>query len=451
LRADWRYGVRIQRLLAPILAAALVLAAAAGSTSARPDAVAPTARAVADTSVSAAAPVRSFARSRYLPVGPLARSRAYLRFQVPSLGRPIARASLKLFVVSGGGRAWFHPVRGSWREQLTFRRAPALGLPAAEGAVPRRGRWATFDVTPLVQRPGTLTIGVSASRPVAFGSRESGRAAELEVSADPDEEGVVMLAAGDIAACDSGGDEATARLLDRLPGTILLLGDIAYPSGRTQDFRCYDASWGRHKARTKPSVGNHEYLTPNASPYFDYFGAAAGARDKGYYSFDEGGWHFVAINSNCSKVGGCRVGSPQEQWLRADLAASSKRCTLAFWHHPIFNSGRHGQYTSMRPIWQALYEAGAELVLVGHDHLYERFAPQTATGGLDWARGIRQITVGTGGKNHTPLATIRANSEVRNDNTFGVLKLNLGAAGYRWQFVPEAGKTFTDAGSGVCR
>jgi hypothetical protein len=450
-RVEPGYPVRIQRLLATLLAAGLVLAVAAGSTSARSDAAAPTARAVADAHVSAAAPARNFGRARVVTAGPGARARAYLRFRVPSLGRAIAKASLRLYVVRGGGRVSFHPVAASWPERrITFRRAPAFGRAAASAAVPRRGRWATFDVTPLVQRPGTITIGISATRPISFSSREAGRAARLELTGAA-EDGVVILAAGDIADCASQGDEATARLLDGLPGTILLLGDIAYPSGRPQDFRCYDASWGRFKSRTKPSPGNHEYLTRNASGYFDYFGAAAGARDKGYYSFDEGAWHVVSLNSNCSRVGGCGRGSPQEQWLRADLAATTRRCTLAYWHHPLFSSGQHGDHVAMRPIWEALYEARAELVLVGHDHVYERFAPQSPTGAADSARGIRQFTVGTGGKNHTRLRTPKRNSEVRNDNTFGLLRLMLTSSGYDWQFVPEAGKTFTDAGAGACR
>jgi hypothetical protein len=445
------YPVRIQRLPALLLAAGLVLAVAVGSTSARTDAAAPTSRAVADAHVSAAAPARNFGRARALTAGPGTRSRAYLRFRVPSLGRTIAKATLRLYVVRGGGRVSFHPVAATWPERrITFRRAPAMGRSAATAAVPRRGRWAAFDVTPLVQRPGTITIGISATRPVSFSSREAGRAARLELTG-VEEDGVVMLAAGDIADCASQGDEATAGLLDGLPGTILLLGDIAYPSGRPQDFRCYDASWGRFKSRTRPSPGNHEYLTRDASGYFDYFGAAAGARGKGYYSFDEGAWHVVSLNSNCSRVGGCSRGSPQEQWLRADLSATNRRCTLAYWHHPLFSSGQHGAHVAMRPIWEALYAAGAEVVLVGHDHVYERFAPQSPTGAADSVRGIRQFTVGTGGKNHTRFRTPTGNSEVRNDNTFGVLKLTLSPSGYRWQFVPEAGKTFTDAGAGACR
>ena len=262
----------------------------------------------------------------------------------------------------------------------------------------------------------------------------------------------VLLAAGDIASCASPGDAATAALLDSMPGTIATLGDNAYERGSPAEYAdCYGPTWGRFLSRTRPAPGNHEYLTPGASGYFSYFGAAAGAPDSGYYSYDLGAWHIVVINSNCSPAGGCQAGSRQEAWLRADLAAHRTVCTLAYWHHPRFSSGEHGDQVSMQPIWQDLYDAGADVVLSGHDHDYERFAPQTPTGVADPARGIREFVVGTGGKNHYPITRpAEPNSEVRNWDTFGILKLTLHPRGYDWQFVPEAGKTFTDAGSGRC-
>jgi Calcineurin-like phosphoesterase len=261
----------------------------------------------------------------------------------------------------------------------------------------------------------------------------------------------VLVGAGDVASCTSTGDEATAELLDTLPGTVFVAGDVAYEAGTDAQFTdCYHPSWGRHKARTRPAAGNHEYGTPGASGYFKYFGAAAGDPQKGYYSYDLGAWHIIVINSNCARVGGCKAGSPQEQWLRADLAAHPATCLLAYWHHPLFSSGQHGNFVSMQPIWQALYEAGADVVVSGHDHDYERFAPQDPTGAADPVRGIRQFVVGTGGKNHYGFSTIMPNSEVHNSDTFGVLKLTLHATSYDWQFIPVAGKTFTDAGSGVC-
>ena len=189
---------------------------------------------------------------------------------------------------------------------------------------------------------------------------------------------------------------------------------------------------------------------PGAAGYFDYFGTAAGRRSPGYYSFNLGRWHLIALNSECAQVGGCATGSPQERWLRADLAAHPARCVLAYWHKPRFSSGMHGNNATYTAFWHALHGAGADMVLVGHDHDYERFAPQTPHGRADPARGIRQFVVGTGGKTHYGFRTIRANSQVRNSRTFGVLRLALHPSGYDWRFVPEPGKTFTDSGHGSC-
>jgi Calcineurin-like phosphoesterase len=233
---------------------------------------------------------------------------------------------------------------------------------------------------------------------------------------------------------------------------VATLGDNAYGNGSAADFAtCYDPTWGRHKARTRPAAGNHEYLTPRASAYFAYFGPAAGAATAGYYSYDLGSWHIVVLNSECAEIGGCQAGSAQERWLRADLAASAGRCQLAYWHKPLFTSGRvHGGAAETRPLFQALYAANAEVVLTGHNHQYERFAPQTPTGALDTARGIRQFVVGTGGASHYELGPSKPNSQVRNADTYGVLRLTLHPDGYDWRFLPQAGRTFTDAGSDAC-
>ena len=208
----------------------------------------------------------------------------------------------------------------------------------------------------------------------------------------------VLVGAGDIASCSNPGDQNTAELLDDIEGTVFTLGDNAYPEGTDAQFEdCYDSSWGRHEQRTRPALGNHDYMTDDAEPYFDYFGSKAGERGKGYYSYDLGEWHIVVLNSNCEEVGGCQAGSPQERWLREDLAERSRHCTLAYFHHALFSSGRHGSHSFMRPIWETLYEAGVDVVLSAHDHHYERFAPQDPNGKPDPERGIRQFIVGTGG------------------------------------------------------
>ena len=280
----------------------------------------------------------------------------------------------------------------------------------------------------------------------------------------------VIAAAGDIA-CDPGspyynGGNGTTNacrekdtsnlLLNTDLDAVLTLGDNQYEDGQLAKFQLsYEQSWGRVKALTRPSVGNHEYLTEGAAGYFDYFngiGSAtgpAGDRDKGYYSFDVGSWHIVALNSQCDVVA-CDAGSAQETWLRADLAANPKRCTLAFWHHYRFGSGLRQNEQPVGPLWQALYDAGADVVLTGHAHFYERFGPQDPNGVADPARGIRQFIVGTGGKNQRPFGSVVPNSEVLNTGTFGVLTLVLRPDGYTWNFVRAAGKAFTDSGSAMC-
>ncbi|HTC94227.1 MAG TPA: metallophosphoesterase [Terriglobales bacterium] len=266
---------------------------------------------------------------------------------------------------------------------------------------------------------------------------------------------VILVGAGDVASCDDlAGAKATAKLLDSIPGTVFVAGDLAYPDGSAEQFaNCYGPTWGRHKARTRPSPGNHEFHAGNATPYFNYFGAAAGDPKKGYYSYDLGAWHVIVINSNCSELpGGCAAGSAEEQWLRQDLAQHSTACTVAYWHHPLFSSGKaHGNDPEMKPFWQDLYAANADIVINGHDHDYERFAPQDPDGKLDNARGIREFVVGSGGKNsHRVFGDTKPNSEARNADTYGVLKLTLHAKSYDWEFVPEEGKTFKDSGSGNC-
>ena len=270
-------------------------------------------------------------------------------------------------------------------------------------------------------------------------------------SAKP-EDTAILVGAGDIADCrDLAGAEATAKLLEQIPGTVMAVGDLAYPDGSKENFQCYDKTWGRVKSRTRPAPGNHEFHSVGAAYYFSYFGAAAGDPKTGYYSYELADWHIIVLNSECKEVGGCNAGSPQEKWLRTDLATHPAACKLAYFHKPLFSSGSaHGDDLEIQPLWQALYDASADVVVNGHDHDYERFAPQTPDAAPDPKRGIREFVVGTGGKNHRPFGTPRPNSEIRNADAFGVLKLTLKAAGYDWQFVPEAGKTFNDSGNGDC-
>jgi calcineurin-like phosphoesterase family protein len=298
---------------------------------------------------------------------------------------------------------------------------------------------------PVVVRIGSTRLGFS-----------------YKMTADP-----LVAAAGDIA-CDPAepafnagngtADHCHMRqtsdlVLSARPDAVLALGDLQYNSATLPEFRAsYEPTWGRFKSITRPTAGNHDYGTSGAADYYSYFGAAAGEPRKGYYSFNLGAWHIIALNSNCSEPGiNCAVGFAQEGWLRADLDAHENRCVLAFWHHPMFSSGQHGNHPTMREFFNALYEKGADLVLVGHDHDYERFAPQAPDGTLDPVKGIRQFVVGTGGRDLQTLRRQRKpNSEVGQDDTYGILLLRLHPTSYDWQFVPEPGRGFRDAGKQGC-
>jgi acid phosphatase type 7 len=284
---------------------------------------------------------------------------------------------------------------------------------------------------------------------IVLGAHAAHSAAPQQSTAEP----AILTGAGDIADCeDLSGAEATAKLLEQIPGTVMAVGDLAYPSGTAGQFaNCYDKTWGRLKSRTRPSPGNHEFHSSGAAPFFDYFGALAGDPKKGYYSYELGAWHIIVLNSECEELGGCGAGSSQEKWLRADLAAHPVACTLAYWHKPLFSSGaKHGNDLEIKPLWQALYEANADVVVNGHDHDYERFAPQNPDGVRDPARGIREFVVGTGGKNTRAFAKIESISEAHETGTFGILKLTLHANSYDWEFIPIPGKTFRDSGTATC-
>jgi acid phosphatase type 7 len=268
----------------------------------------------------------------------------------------------------------------------------------------------------------------------------------------------VLVGAGDIAGCASlAGALATAKLVERIPGAVFAAGDLAYEKGTAEEFRdCYGTTWGRFKDRTWPTPGNHEYYAGSGQAYFSYWGARAGSPSKSYYSFDLGRWHVIALNTNCLApgVGGCGLGSDEEKWLKRDLAEHPGSCIVAFGHHALFSSGiirKHAVHPELAALWRDLHAARADLVLAGHEHSYERFAPQDPDGRPDPANGIREIVVGTGGRSHDPLGMPLPNSEVRNADTFGVLKLTLWPDRYRWEFLPVNGEEgFHDAGEASC-
>ncbi|HUC41283.1 MAG TPA: PKD domain-containing protein, partial [Gemmatimonadales bacterium] len=258
---------------------------------------------------------------------------------------------------------------------------------------------------------------------------------------------VVLVGAGSIARCDRANDEKTALLLDGIPGTVFTAGDNIWASGTLADYQtCYNPTWGRQKARTRPAAGELDYQTAGAAGYYQYFGAAAGDSGKGYYSYDLGEWHVVVLNSSISMT----VGSTQETWLKADLAANPRQCTLAYWNLPRFSSRGTAVRASVKPLWDALYAGGAEIIVNANYRLYERFAPQNPAGALDTALGIREFIVGTGGHPTQSFGSAAPNSEARITGVFGVLKLSLDAGVYAWEFVPVAGQSASESGTATC-
>ena len=298
-------------------------------------------------------------------------------------------------------------------------------------------------------RPAASTPAPQASGPVITGSP-----APTLGSSAPDGSGpptIVLTGAGDIADCALAGAAKTSDILVGQAGSIFTAGDNAYPDGSAANFSdCYGPTWGRVKDRTiLPAAGNHDWNTGGAAGYLGYFGAAAAPHGVTWYSTDLGAWHVIVLDSDCAQVGGCDAASPQGRWLAADLAASDARCTLAIWHHPRFSSGEHGNDAEVGPFWNQLVAAGAELVVNGHDHDYERFAPQDAAGHLLRPGGLREIVVGTGGAELRAFHTLAANSEYRQAGTWGVLRLTLHPANYDWEFLPASGD-LADSGSTPC-
>jgi hypothetical protein len=296
--------------------------------------------------------------------------------------------------------------------------------------------------------PGSLPSASASGSSVA---RSPSAAGSGEPASQPPD--VVLTGAGDIASCGLRGDTETSDLLVNQPGTIFTAGDNAYENGSTANYAsCYAPTWGRVLDRTTlPAVGNHDWNTPGAAGYLAYFGSAAAPNGTTWYSTDLGAWHVIVLDSNCAKVGGCVAGSPQGRWLAADLAAhADTRCTLAIWHHPRFSSGEHGNDADVGPFWEQLVAAHADLVINGHDHDYERFAPQNAAGKEDRKTGLREIVVGTGGASLRTFPNVAANSEIRLAGEWGVIRLTLHVANYDWEFLPATKGAITDYGSALC-
>lgn len=440
---------------------------------------------IADSYVSSGSPATNYGSQTQLRGDGSPVLRSYLRFNVQGLNGTVTRARLRLFAnnASTGGYEIRRVSNNTWGElTITYSNSPAVGSVLDTSGSFNSGVWTTVDVTAYITGNGTYSLGLTVpnSAAISFASREVGNNApqltvetqggptatasatrtatststptatvtpsptttDTPTSAPTSSGSVVLVGAGDIAHCSRSQDEQTAQLLDNIPGTVFTAGDNAYVDGTyTQYLNCYEPNWGRHKSRTKPSPGNHDYLTSGAAGYFQYFNNI-----PSYYAYDLGAWRIYSLNSEIS----VSATSAQVTWLQNDLAANPRQCVLAYWHRARWSSGsNHGDNSSMQPLWQILYDAGAELVIVGHEHHYERFAEMNASGAVV-SQGLREIVAGTGGAALYPFGAPKAASQVRNNTAYGVLKLTLHSSSYDWQFVPAGTATFTDSGSTNC-
>jgi hypothetical protein len=441
----------------PTSASAPTLDAAAGNTRTFP--------AEADAYIVQSSPEANHGTSTDLRADGDARAAqiSYMRFAVSGINSSVQNVKLRVFPTSSteDGPA-VHFADSNWKETgaegITWQVQPTLlsGPIDNKESMPE-GSWVEYDVTAAVTGEGTYTFALVADSndEVTFSAREGTAAPQLVVTAgvgtpaptanpvtrDSSDE-VVLAGAGDIATCNRDEDDLTAGLLDDIPGTVFTTGDNVYVDGSyTEYLHCYEASWGRHKSRTRPVPGNHEYNTSGAAGYFQYFHNV-----PSYYAYNLGSWRIYALNSEID----VSDSSPQIAWLVEDLASNPSRCVLAYWHKPRWSSGtQNGSAPNMQTLWKILYEAGAELVINGHEHNYERFAEMDSTG-VEVTQGLREIVVGTGGAGLYPFGTPLPASQVRDNETFGVLKLTLHPTGYDWEFIPAADATFTDRGSSDC-
>ena len=435
---------------------------------------------VADSYVSSSSPNSNYGTSTHLRAqGSSPNYVSYLRFDVQGLGGQVTGAVLRLSPLTSQAV----DVRGvsdnSWGETtIKYSNAPPAGAVAASSGPVYAGppQWAAINVTPLVQGNGAVSMALtspstsSTLRYLYSRNAGSSQAPQLVVQTASPEDNLVG-AAGDIACpttssnYNGGAGTATAcqqrATSDLLAGqslsAVLPLGDLQYEVGALSEFQTvYDSTWGRLNALSHPVPGNHEYQTSStASGYFDYFNGAgnatgiAGERGKCYYSYDLGNWHVIALNSNCTRIGGCAAGSPQELWLATDLATHPSSCILAYYHHPNFKSANVATMNTTA-FWQDLYLAGADVVLNGHAPSYERFARQSPSSAADPSAGIREFVVATGGRYHVGWSTIAPNGGARNNTDFGVLLMTLRPDGYDWRFQAISGGKFTDVGSDSC-
>jgi hypothetical protein len=481
-----RAGAQLIRLLA--LAAMLSLGVLGAASLAAPAATSLSFAPTDDTYANAEFPSATHGSETSMRVDGSPMRRPYLRFDVSGLTAPVTRATLRIY--ARASHSLGYDVRSvsntGWTEAtLTYANAPppSATVTASSGSI-TADTWKALDVTPLVTGNGALAFALTTASetnlPLATKEGGAATAPQLVVEtsgsstdttttsttttspttttttttttstttttttssgSDP-----VIAVAGDIAGSGSG-DSATASVLDSVaPTAVLTAGDNAYPDGKLSEFNAYyDPTWGRHKSRTYPTPGNHEYLTSGASGYFHYFGARAGPSAKGWYSYNLGAWHLIALNSEVAHG----ATSEQVTWLKSDLANTGAKCVLAYWHKPRFSAGDYSDDSRFQPFWDALYAANADVVVNGHDHNYQRYAPLTPSGARDDARGLREFVVGTGGRSHYGLRS-DSRREAADSTSYGVLKLTLRATSYEWRFLPEAGKTFTDSGTGTC-
>jgi len=416
------------QLLLLLLAASVATACGDDTTPAAPTPAPPTSTAVVTVSVSptplVAVADASGASDRY-------RVTANLTFQ-ETAGKAAKVTVLKVTVSSTASPAWSSTLSTDVSIAVDAKGTASYTLPT------------TFDAAaadPSARWQLEVTAADAEGKSVAIAPVQVVMTVPPRPVAD-----AVFVGAGDVDGCGRLEPEYTARLLDRIPGTVFVAGDATYPSGTMASYtNCYGPTWGRHLWRTFAVPGNHDYYADGGAAFFAYFGSAAGPPGLGYFSHTLGAWHVIMLNSMIP----AQAGTPQYEWLRQDLAASTAACTVAVWHHPLFSSGQNGNSPFMRDVFNLMYQHGVDVVVNGDDHVYERFAPQDANARAS-SRGIREFIVGTGGYALYDRGKTQANSEVFENRTYGVLKLTLRSGRYDWEFIPIDGQTFRDSGSGTC-